>query len=451
MLSLAHLPSRQVIASAALSFASVLAPCISAQTTPAAPVNQTLPGPGNARAITIAANSPLVQSSLEFLIAQTDTINADNLRVQTFDAIANPETCILHRANLKSATKQVILNDLLAQGLLNPADNTTFPGGLLAGVFPPVLRDGTACPRLPQRFWSAPGSSFGGHHSYPGGLPVHESNNDTADINLAEEYRNVYGATNRAGLAILNADGINNPQPNDPSSSALRLSQDLIVGAPIWHDWAKSIVFQWNADGSEFQELNIGGSGKNLDNNGAAGDSRTGGHHILSIAEAMLRGFSPAFIITQASAHSTPTNGNEYKVVNWIRAAAIVAQLDPIAKGYLIRDNSGNLRLPALRKTGEIDLIAAGQTNILTEYELHNLSDADFAFSGPAVATDQLVLAQLAPAFGYSPAETAVYNNRYRNVIFANFSAERLYAVYTSAGVEGVRNQIAKLHSEGKL
>lgn len=120
-------------------------------------------------------------------------------------------------------------------------------------------------------------------------------------------------------------------------------------------------------------------------------------------------------------------------------------------KGYLIRDSKGNLRLPALKRTGEIDLIAAGQTNILTEYELHNLSDADFTFSGPAVAAVQLVLAQLAPSFGYDPTNPTVYNNKYRNVVFANFSAERLFAIYTHSGVEGVRDQIAKLHTEGKL
>lgn len=420
-----------------------------AQSTP--PPSQLIPGAGNARAIKTAATSSLVQSAYEFLLLQTDQLSNENLRVQTSDAISNPDTCIQHRAKLKAADKQAILSELVAQGLLNPADNSTFPGGLLAGVFPPVVNDGSSCPRLPQRFWSAPGSSFGGHHSYPGGLPVHESNNDTADIDLAAEYGNVYGSSTRAGLAVVEVRGILEPTPDTPGRTVLGLSHDLIVGAPLWHDWAKSIVFQWNADGSEFQELNIGGSGAGKDAFGAAGDSRTGGHHILSLAEAMKRGLSPAFVITQASAHSAPTSGNEFKVVNWIRAAAIVARLDPVAGGFLIRDGSGNLRLPALRKVGEVDLLAGGQTNILAEYELHNLSDADFTFSGPAVAADQIILAKLAPSFGYDPNQTARYNNSFRNVVLANLSAERLYSVYAHAGMEGVRNEIATLHTEGKL
>ena len=63
----------------------------------------------------------------------------------------------------------------------------------------------------------------------------------------------------------------------------------------------------------------------------------TGGHHILSLAEAMVRGFSPAFVDVQACAHSTPTEGNESRVVAWIEAAAIIARQDPIAKGYLTK------------------------------------------------------------------------------------------------------------------
>ena len=165
----------------------------------------------------------------------------------------------------------------------------------------------------------------------------------------------------------------------------------------------------------------------------------------------MSRGLTPDFVITQACAHSAPTSGNEFKVVNWLRAAAVVARINPVSRGYLVRDFQGRLRLPALRNVGEVDLIAANQTNILTEYELHNLSDADFTFSGPAVAADQLLLAKLGPFFGYDPALTPRYNNGFRNVVLSNLSAERLYSIYVSSGLNGVQGEIAKLHSAGKL
>ena len=87
------------------------------------------------------------------------------------------------------------------------------------------------------------------------------------------------------------------------------LSQDLMIAAPIWHDWAKPMVFQWNSDGTEFKELSFGGNGM-TDNFGAAGNSKTGAHHILSVAEAMKRGLPPELVISQASAHSHTTADN---------------------------------------------------------------------------------------------------------------------------------------------
>ena len=258
-------------------------------------------------------------------------------------------------------------------------------------MFPPVLNENTKCPQLPQPFFSAPEStSVFGHHSYPGSLPIHESNNDVADVHLAAEYREVHGHAGPHGFPVIDADdlestGRHSHRGSDRDRVDIFIDEDLIVGAPLWHDWAKSIVFQWNADGTEFTELNFGGTGTN-DNFGAAGDSRTGAHHIITIAEEMSRGLSPAFVITMACAHSAPTSGNEYKVVNWLRAGAIIAQIDPLAKGYLYMDSKGNLRLPPLRQLGNnLDLNAAGQTNVLAEYTLHNLSDADFTYSGPAV------------------------------------------------------------------
>jgi hypothetical protein len=93
-----------------------------------------------------------------------------------------------------------------------------------------------------------------------------------------------------------------------------------------------------------------------------------------------------------------PTSGNEFKVVNWLRAAAIMAQIDPVAKGYLTVDSFGHFRLPALRQLGSIDLLNAipSQTNLLAEYTLHNLSDADFTYSGPVVGTVEILLFPLA-------------------------------------------------------
>jgi len=404
--------------------------------------DQTVVGAGNALAAQIAESSPFVRQKLDYLVGQAARIRDPHLRSETLDALSNPKTCIRHRANLTQADKEAIVAELVSQGLLNPALDATEPGGLLAGVFPPVENDGTSCPTLPQPFGSAPGSGNGSHHAFPGGLAVHESFNEHSDQTFATNYRRNYGP------AELDDDGADDLFPAPGSA----IDEDLIIAAPLWHDWSKPIVFQWNADGTEFVELSIGGAGKAQDGfGGAAGDSQTGGHHILAIAESMKRGFSPAMVITQACAHSNPTLGNEFKVVNWIRAAAIVAKQDPLRQGYLVTVG-GLYRLPPLRDLASgADLTAHGQLNLLPEYTIHNLSDADFTYTIPAVNISDVLLPALAPSYGYNPADVTTYNWKFRNTVLAHLAAENILFAYESGGEKAVQKLIDALHRQGIL
>lgn len=416
---------------------------------PARGADQTVPGAGNAAAVSLSSKSPMVQSAKEFLVGRINSIGNSTIRVITLDAIANPATCVAHRAGLQDADKDAILQRLIAAGLVATGDDATFPGGLRAGLFPPVVNDGSPCPQLPQTFFSAPGSFFGGHHSWPGGLAVHESFNDVSSLNLANGYRKVYGHS-EGGLPVIdmsNAFPLVSDRPAD-----IFLSQDLMIAAPIWHDWAKPMVFQWNSDGTEFKELSMGGNGV-TDNFGAPGNSKTGAHHILSIAEAMKRGLPPELVIAQASAHSHTTATNEFNVVNWLHAAAIIAQIDPVAAGYLSLDAQGHLRLPALRRLADINLSAASpsQSNLLVEYPLHAVSDSDFVATEPAVSVDQVLLATLAQEFGFDPSQTAAYNNGFRNPVFSFLTAERLFILYGNGGLDAVRAQIAHLRALGVI
>jgi len=414
--------------------------------------DQTVVGAGNTLAEQIAAKSALVQSAKQTLVNNVNAIHNANVRNTTLDAITNTATCIAHRIGVDDAKKNTIVQNLVNAGLINPADAASITGGMKAGVFPPVLKEGTTCPQLPLAFNAAPGSAFGGHHSYPGGLPIHEANNDQSFINFSNLYRGSYGGTNNNGLAmftVINGQYQQGGDRNENGGPGVLLSQDVVLAAPAWHDWAKPMVFQWAADGTEFTELNFGGNGT-TDAWGGPGDSRTGGHHMISIAEAMKRGMPPELVITQASAHSAPTSGNEYKVVNWLRAAAIIAQIDPVATGYLTLDSQNQLRLPVVRQLASgVNLNANGQTNLLAEYALHNLSDSDFNLSGPAVSEVQVLLAAIAHSFGFSPADTTTYNTKYRNPVLSNLGAERLLMIYGNSGLPGVTSEVQKLRQKG--
>jgi hypothetical protein len=385
--------------------------------------DQTQPGAGNSAAGALAAASPLVSSGRRVLERQADRIHNASLRTATLDAITNPNTCIAHRAGLTDADKDAIVTQLTAAGFINGGEASSFPGGARAGVFPPVLDDGSRCPRLPQNFFSAPGSPAGGHHTYPGGLVVHESFNLQSNLSFANNYRRVFARSTIDGLPEI--DGFF-------SRHDIEISEDLMIAAPLWHDWAKAIVLQWNADGTEFKELHIAG---------------TGGHHILGVAETMKRGLPPDVVVAQAAAH----NSDEGNVVTWLTAAAIIAQIDPVAKGYLRVDAQGKRRFPIVRALGSIDLNAAGKTNLLVEYTLHNLSDADWILAEPAVETAELFLKTLAADFGYDPSNIADYNTRYRNPALSYLSAERLLMLYGTSGLPAVRAEVQKLRARGIL
>lgn len=116
--------------------------------------------------------------------------------------------------------------------------------------------------------------------------------------------------------------------------------------------------------------------------------------------------------------------------------------------GYLSRDAAGHLRLPAI---GPLDLNAAGQTNLRVEYTLHNLSDADYTFSGPSVGTVDALLRTLAPEFGVDPASVAVYTTRFRNPVLSWLSAERLLVQYGHGGVDALRGELRRLRKLGVI
>jgi hypothetical protein len=406
-------------------------------------------GAGNGLAVDTSERSALVLSAKRYILVRAGEIKDEKLRTATLDAIDNPQTCIRHRIGLDQAAETRIMASLSAEGLVDPEDEAKFPGGLIAGVFPPVREPAGDCPMLPQTYNSAPGSSFGGHHSYPGGLPIHEAFNLSSAVSLADNYRRTYGHSNQSGLPEVTAVGAVAPAPD---AAEIMIDQDIIIAAPIWHDWAKTIVFQWTASGSEFPELNFGGNGK-TDSYGGAGDAKTGAHHLIGLAETIKRGLPPAFVAAQASAHGAPTGTQEYKVVNWIRTGAIIAQIDPVAAGYLVKDELGRLRLPPVRQLGSVAIqkILPNEPNLLVEYVLHNLSDADYTYTGPAVAEAQIFLRMLAQRFGYDMNDTVTFNTKFRNPVLSTFSAERLQIIYAAKGIDGVAGEIEKLKRAGMI
>jgi hypothetical protein len=124
-----------------------------------------------------------------------------------------------------------------------------------------------------------------------------------------------------------------------------------------------------------------------------------------------------------------------------------------VEKGLLVKDSAGHPRLAPVRQMRSVGLDGRqpSEPNLLVEYVLHNLSDADFTFTGPAMTQTGVLLKSLASRFGHDPNQASSFNIDFRNPVLAHFSAERLQILYASKGIEAVAAEIEKLKKAGLL
>jgi hypothetical protein len=339
---------------------------------------------GNQQAMSLARQSARVMETNDAILAMAEGLVNPQVRTATLDVLRNPAP-LYQLKSPTAADKAAVRQELLAAGLIS--DQVT-----LEGIFPPVGDPHEA----PQAFWSAPGSTYSGHHSFPGGLAMHEWVNASLAVELVDSYDQRYGLVSESGAV-------------DPS---------VATAAPLWHDINKVTVFQWNDDGSELVEQVI---------------ADTGAHHPISGAEAIVRGMSPDFVVALLSAHDPPQSGTPIlRLINYIRAAAIIARVDPLQAGLLQPSSDPNA--PAG--------LGLAQVPPRVEGHINHLSDHDFVFSGDALAVVVQTLRSVAPQYGIDPQTQAARFNLFRNTILSQLSDMRLYGVLQTGGIDAVKARI---------
>jgi hypothetical protein len=338
---------------------------------------------GNAAAASLARGSNLAVATYARVEALVASLADRELRTNVLELVRSPHPVFADRH--PTPASRVAVRDALARGGFVPADAP------VRGIFP-LGTEPESSTRV-QPFWSAPGSGEGSHHDYPGGLAVHESFNATVAEGIASAYdRHYFGG-----------------RPT--------IARDTVIAAALYHDVMKTVVFGWNDDGTVFDELQIAG---------------TGGHHVLSAAEAIVRGHDPRFVTTLLSAHAAPSLGDEAKVVAWCRAAAIVANVDPVAYGLVKRDGSA---------------YALAADPVPLEAFVHHLSDHDYVISVHAmhVVGARLQqrwsrlrgLAELAPTFAW-----------YRAMILTRTTALALYDTLARNGADAFDRTVVRVESQ---
>jgi hypothetical protein len=342
---------------------------------------------GNAQAMRVARDSRYIMEVVEQARFLASGIPDPMLRAATRGLLDNPAPTYQLRSPA-AADREQVRAELLAEGLVPEATRVD-------GIFPPVADPLQA----PQPFWSAPGSGFGAHHAYPGGLAVHETVFARVATSMRDTYDDLYHLSTQPGA----------------------LDQTRLTGVSLWHDIHKVTVFQWRPDGSELVEQTI---------------ADTGAHHPLSGAEAIVRGMSPAWVIAQMSAHDAPTNvtvqpgqTGRQRVVNYLRAAAIIARVDPVAAGLLRRAPDSSY--------------AIAEDPVRIEGYIANLADHDFLFTNDALPAAVQALRQVAADDGLDATREPVRFNLYRNLVLSQLSEVRIYATLLTGGVADVRALIA--------
>lgn len=323
----------------------------------------------------MAQKSEIVQNAYHFLIATAREIQDGSLRETVLSILDNPAPTVAARF-AGDSEKQAIRQSLVDGKLLDDKVG-------IDSLFPPLENPQKAT----QSWLSAPGSGYGSHHSYPGGLSTHTAANVKIATSIHRTYGEVYGY-----------------QPR----------RDIVIAAQTLHDLHKPWVFQWRKNGASLPEAVLAGQGA---------------HHTLSVAESIYRGLPAEVIVAQACAHGHPgTPKDEADVVGWIKAAAIIAGKDPVSLGLL---SPAGDTLPTPHK----------QEGYIT-----HLGDHDFVLTVPAAQKSIAVLQKIArQEYGMSEEDLKTANfYQFRNYICSQVS---MMAVHARLSADGEPAVVELVHS----
>lgn len=277
---------------------------------------------GNDRAAALAKNNATAQRSLKLINEKIATMKAGPLRDAVRALVDAPRPSFMGRFADATARETVRL-ELIKEGLLDASVTQD-------QLFPPLPATGAV-----QCFACAIGNPPGKHHGYPGGLVEHTAFNLQAALALEQAYRSQLDTT--------------------------MLDHDAIVAAAVLHDLMKAWTLQWNADGTTITQPKLG---------------TTASHHVFIVAEALYRKLEPRVVIAIAGAHEP----NGAPLISYLRAAAIIAGVDPVATKILVKDAQGAWALPEV---------------VLPEAAINHLSDHDYILTDPAEGALRDALARL--------------------------------------------------------
>jgi hypothetical protein len=242
----------------------------------------------------MARASRLVTSAYNELLQVAASLEDQAYRRLMTECIASPKITFLDLYPTPEDRRQIFA-EMVGLGFFNPSDSAD-------EVFP-------ANPRSPQTYLTAPSSHNDFYNAHPGGLAVTVAYNVRMAEAYTANYRQMYG---------------------------LPINRDLPSAALCIHEYPKVWLYQWQEDGSWLEEPRT------------VYDDTWHAHCIYVTAELLHRRFDSRLVMAMAAAHqlsalNASMDGKRVvcdwvgleRVAHFIKAAGVLAQVDPVEYGLL--------------------------------------------------------------------------------------------------------------------
>lgn len=260
----------------------------------------------------------------------------------------------------------------------------------------------------PQTYLTAPSSHNDFYNAHPGGLAVTVAYNVRMADAYTENYRQMFG---------------------------LPINRDLPAAALCVHEYPKVWLYQWLADGSWLEEPRT------------VYDDTWHAHCIYVTAELMYRRFDSRIVMAMAAAHQLSlldaSMDGRRVVCNWIglervahfiKAAAVMAQVDPVDYGLLERKNGEMVLAPVPAEQWVTHLAdmnwpyTMGAAHLYTWPLLQQVAQDDLGIAGKDL--------------------TGRPFNQFKNYVWSQVGQIPLYEVLVREGFDAARATIRRLVSK---
>ncbi len=341
----------------------------------------------------MARASRLVTSAYDELLAVAASLEDRDYRRLMTECVAAPRVEFLEMYPT-DADRRRLFKEMVRLGFFNREDDPdeVWPRGHLT----------------PQTYLTAPSSHNDFYNAHPGGLAVTVAYN----IRMAEAYTANY--RQMCGLPI---------------------NRDLPSAALCVHEYPKVWLYQWLADGSWLEEPRT------------VYDDTWHAHCIYVTAELMYRRFDSRIVMAMAAAHQLSAldarMDGKRVVCNWIglervghfiKAAAVMAQVDPVDYGLLEKRNGKVVLAP-----------------VPAEQWVTHLADMNWPYAmGAAHLHTWPLLQQVAQAdLGVSKRDLGGRPfNQLKNYVWSQLGQLALYEILVREGYKPARDTILRLVSK---